>query len=133
MAWFDGLCAIICGLWMLLSALFALPLSWNDLMPLSLLEPLPIPAFMKADFLWPGIALLLVNGIPNVIALSLRFRGNLKGFYTWGIIAGVLLIAWTAFEMIFIPNGISIFYMVLGVLQLIANACNRYGLMQTAH
>lgn len=30
MNWFDGICASVCGLWMMASALFVLPLSWND-------------------------------------------------------------------------------------------------------
>ena len=121
MNWFDGICAPVCGLWMMASALFALPLSWNDFMPVSLLAPLPIPSFMKADFLWPGLALLLVNGAPNVIAIAFRFRANLIASYAWGMVAGVLLILWTAFELAFIPNGLSVFYPVLGILQLAAS------------
>ena len=35
--------------------------------------------------------------------------------------AGVLLIAWTAFELAFMPNGISAFYLALGVLQTAAS------------
>lgn len=124
MAWFNGICASVCGLWMSLSAIFPLPVSWNDLMPISLLSPLPIPEFMKTDFLWSGIALILINGIPNVIALVLRFQMKLHAFYVWGIGAGSLLIAWTAFEMAFIPNGISFFYLALGILQLFANILN---------
>lgn len=91
-------------------------------MPVDILSPLPLPEFMKADFLWSGIALLVANGIPNIVALVLRFQGNLDGFHIWGIIAGTILILWTGFEMLFIPNGISAFYLVLGVLQLIANS-----------
>ncbi|WP_241158219.1 hypothetical protein [Adlercreutzia sp. ZJ138] len=122
MNWFDGVCALVCGLWMMASALWALPLSWNDWMPVSLLDPLPLPDFMKSDFLWPGLALVLVNGVPNVVALMLRFRGNRRASYVWSCIAGALLIAWTAFEMAFIPNGLSVFYLVLGVMQLVASA-----------
>lgn len=121
MNWFDGICAPVCGLWMMASAIWALPLSWNDWMPIELIAPLPIPDFMKADFLWPGLALLLVNGVPNIVALALRFGGDLYGSYTWGTIAGALLIAWTAFELAFIPNGVSVFYLGLGILQLAAS------------
>ena len=121
MNWFDGICAPVCGLWMMASALFALPVSWNDWMPISLIEPLPIPGFMKADFYWPGLALLLVNGLPNVIALVCRLRKNLRLSYAWGMTAGVLLILWTLFELAFMPNAISAFYLVLGILQLAAS------------
>ena len=118
MNWFDGICAPVCGVWMMASALFTLPLSWNDWMPASILDPLPIPDFMKQDLLWAGFALLLVNGVPNVIALVFRFRGKLEASYRWGIVAGTLLILWTMFELVFIPNGLSAFYLLLGVLQL---------------
>lgn len=118
MNWFDGICAPVCGVWMMASALFTLPLSWNDWMPASILDPLPIPVFMKQDLLWAGFALLLVNGVPNVIALVFRFRGKLEASYRWGIVAGTLLILWTMFELVFIPNGLSAFYLLLGVLQL---------------
>lgn len=121
MNWFDGICAPVFGLWMMASALWALPLSWNEMMPVEVIAPLPIPGFMKADYLWPGLALLLVNGVPNIVALALRFRGDLYGSYTWGTIAGALLIAWTAFELAFIPNGLSAVYLGLGILQLAAS------------
>ena len=90
-------------------------------MPISLLEPLPIPDLMTADFFWPGLALLLVNGVPNIVALILRHRGDIRGFHVWGLLAGVLLVVGTVFEMVFIPNGVSLFYAVLGVLQFVAN------------
>ena len=99
------------------SAFFTLPLSWNDWMPALILDPLPIPDFMKQDLFWAGLALLFVNGVPNVIALVFRFRGKLAVSYCWGITAGILLIFWTMFELVFIPNGLSAFYLLLGVLQ----------------
>ncbi len=83
MNWFDGICASVCGVWMMASAFFTLPLSWNDWMPASSLDPLPIPDLMKQDLFWAGFALLLVNGVPNVIALVFRFRGKLAVSYRW--------------------------------------------------
>ncbi len=128
MNWFDGICAPVCGLWMMASALFVLPISWNDWMPASILDPLPIPDFMKQDLFWAGLALLIVNGVPNMVALVFRFRGNLATSYSWGIFAGILLILWTTFELIFIPNGLSVFYLVLGILQLLASWRSRVAL-----
>lgn len=121
MNWLNGICAPVCGLWMMASTLFVLPLSWNEWMPASILDPLPIPDFMKVDLLWAGLALFLVNGLPNIIALVFRFRRNLSASYAWGIVAGILLILWTVFELTFIPNGLSAFYLVLGILQLVAS------------
>ena len=121
MNWFDGVCSIVCGGFMALSGLVALPVSWNDVMPIEFLGVLPLPEPLIATWLWPGVALALVNGAPNIVALALRFRGKRAASYRWGIAAGVLLIAWTAFELAFMPNGISAFYLALGVLQTAAS------------
>ena len=109
MNWFDGVCSIVCGGFMALSGLVALPVSWNDVMPIEFLGVLPLPEPLIATWFWPGVA------------LALRFRGKRAASYRWGIAAGVLLIAWTAFELAFMPNGISAFYLALGVLQTAAS------------
>lgn len=121
MNWFDGVCSIVCGGFMALSGFVALPVSWNDVMPIELLGLLPLPEPLIATWFWPGVALMLVNGAPNIVALALRFRGSRTASYRWGIAAGVLLIAWTAFELAFMPNGVSAFYLALGVLQTAAS------------
>ena len=121
MNWFDGACSVVCGGFMALSGLVALPVSWNDVMPIELLGVLPLPEPLIATWFWPGVALALVNGAPNIVALALRFRGRRAASYRWGIAAGVLLIAWMAFELAFMPNGISAFYLALGVLQTAAS------------
>ena len=121
MNWFDGVCSIVCGGFMALSGLVALPVSWNDVMPIEFLGVLPLPEPLIATWFWPGVALALVNGAPNIVALAMRFRGKRAASYRWGIAAGVLLIAWTAFELAFMPNGLSAFYLALGVLQAAAS------------
>ena len=121
MNWFDGACSVVCGGFMALSGLVALPVSWNDVMPIEFLGVLPLPEPLIATWFWPGVALALVNGAPNIVALAMRFRGKRAASYRWGIAAGVLLIAWMAFELAFMPNGISAFYLALGVLQTAAS------------
>lgn len=106
---------------MALSGLVALPFSWNDVMPIEFLGVLPLPEPLIATWFWPGVALALVNGAPNIVALVMRFRGRRAASYRWSIAAGVLLIAWTVFELVFMPNGISAFYLALGVLQTAAS------------
>ena len=120
MNWFNGICAPVCGLWMMLSALVPLPLSWNDWMPLSIYDPFPFHDVFFTSHFWPGLALLLVNGVPNIVALAMRRRGNIAAWINWCAIAGMLLIVWTLAELLIIPNGISVFYFVLGFLQLAA-------------
>lgn len=102
----------------MLSALVDLPLSWNDWMPLSIYDPFPFHDIFFTSHFWPGLALFLVNGVSNIVALVMRGRGDMKSWVDCCAVAGVLLVIWTAIEMVFIPNGASVFYLVLGVLQL---------------
>ena len=118
MNWFDGICAPLCGGWMMLSALVDLPISWNDWMPLSIYDPFPFHDVFFTSHFWPGLALFLVNGVPNIVALVMRHRGDLAAWANWCTAAGALLVAWTVTELVIIPNGISVFYFVLGALQL---------------
>lgn len=126
MNWFNGICAPLCGCWMMLSALLPLPLSWNDWMPLSIYDPFPFHDVFFTSHFWPGLALFLVNGVSNIVALVKRSRYDMKGWARWCTIAGALLVVWTGIEMVLIPNGISIFYLVLGVLQLASALHLRY-------
>ena len=120
MNWFNGICAPVCGVWMMLSALFALPLSWNDWMPLSIYDPFPFHDVFFTSHFWPGLALLLVNGVPNIVALVSRCRAGREAWISWCVVAGTLLVVWTVVELVIIPNGLSMFYFVLGALQLMA-------------
>ena len=120
MNWFNGICAPLCGAWMMLSALFDLPLSWNDWMPLSIYDPFPLHDVFFTSHFWPGLALLLVNGVSNIVALVARRRGDEQAWLRWCTVAGALLVIWTVVELILIPNGISVFYFILGALQLAA-------------
>lgn len=115
--WFNGICAPVCGAWMMASALFNLPLSWNSWMPLSIYDPFPFHDVFFTSHFWPGLALLLVNGVPNIIALIARRREGEASWARWCIVAGALLLVWTTTELILIPNGLSVFYFALGVLQ----------------
>ena len=123
--WFNGICALICGVWMMLSALVDLPMSWNDWMPLSVYDPFPLHDVFFTSHFWPGLALLLVNGVSNFAALIARRRRGERAWVCWCTVAGVLLLAWTAIELALIPNGISVFYFAIGVLQLAAALCLR--------
>ena len=119
MNWFNGICAPICGVWMMLSALVDLPLSWNDWMPLSIYDPFPLHDLFFTSHFWPGLTLLLVNGVPNIVALVLH-RRDARIWHRACLVAGILLLCWTITEMLIIPNGLSAFYFVLGILQTVA-------------
>lgn len=114
--WFNGAAAVVCGIWMMLSALIDMPLSWNDWMPLSIYDPFPLHDVFFTSHFWPGLALLLVNGVPNIAAIVAHRRRS-SSWPKWCLLAGVLLIAWTAVELVVIPNGLSVFYLVVGIFQ----------------
>lgn len=80
------------------------------------------------DLLWPGLALLLVNGVANGIATVQFARAGRapaartgqsaeRSARAWGLAAGVLLIGWCAFELAFMPNALSMAYLVVGCIQ----------------
>ena len=125
--WFNGICAPVCGVWMMLSALTDLPLSWNDWMPLSIYDPFPLHDVFFMSHFWPGLALLLVNGAPNIAALVAHRLSDEDAWIRWCVTAGALLVVWTVVELLIIPNGLSVFYFVLGVLQLAAALYLRNG------
>ena len=114
--WFNGAAAVVCGIWMILSALVDMPLSWNDWMPLSIYDTFPLHDVFFTSHFWPGLALLLVNGVPNISAIVAHRRRS-SSWPQWCLAAGVLLIAWTVVELVVIPNGLSVFYLVVGIFQ----------------
>ena len=114
--WFNGAAAVVCGIWMILSALVDMPLSWNDWMPLSIYDTFPLHDVFFTSHFWPGLALLLVNGAPNIAAIVAHRRRS-SSWPQWCLAAGVLLIAWTVVELVVIPNGLSVFYLVVGIFQ----------------
>ena len=116
--WFDGVCAVVCGGLMMVLGLTGTD---NAFMPLSVYDSFPLhDAFFTSHF-WPGLALVLVNGVPNLVALALRFRGKRAASYAAGMAAGGLLVAWTLVETAFMPNPVTVVYLVIGALQLAAS------------
>ncbi len=107
----NGISALICGFMMIL-----VPDGSLMGMPPSMLSNFPGQELFFRDFRWPGIALLLVNGIPNTIAASLMLLHRKSGFPV-GLLAGCLLICWCLFEMIFLFNTFALFYLAVGVVQ----------------
>ena len=90
-------------------------------MPLAIYDSFPLHELNFMSHFWPRLALALVNGVPNVVALVLRFRGRRVASYTAGLVAGGLLVVWTLVEMAFMPNVVSVIYLVIGLLQLAAS------------
>ena len=116
--WFNGILAPIFGLLMIIFP------DGEMLMMQSLLAGMqtwPGADIFFQNLVWPGIALLCVNGISNIVCLTL-WRKKHQAYTVIGIICGTLLIAWCTWEMIFIFNGVTVFYMILGIIQTTAAA-----------
>lgn len=117
MNWFNVLLAPFCGVWMMLSAVPGFPLSWESWMPLSLFDPFPLHELIFASYLLPGLALALVVGVPNIVALAVRRASGDAGWARVCRTAGALLMGWTIVELAFVLNALSVFYLLLGILQ----------------
>lgn len=88
---------------------------------LPMFQHLPFADIFFQDFFFCGMALALINGVPNLIALVLLITRKKSAYYV-GLIAGLLLIMWTLVEIfvIAIPPAGSIVYGVMGIVQTIS-------------
>lgn len=118
---FNGVCAVVCGGFMMAGAVGMLPASldgvfgfFNCMVPA--IQMMPLPTFLTQNLFWPGLALLLVNGVANLVATVLFVRRE-QWARGWALAAGVLLIGWCAFELAYMLNAISVVYLVMGVVQ----------------
>lgn len=117
----NGVSAAACGFFMMAGAADALPASlegafasFNGMVPL--VQRLPLPSFMAANLFWPGLALVLVNGVANLVAVA-WFAMHDRRARGWALAAGLLLIGWCAFELAFMANPVSAAYLVVGLVQ----------------
>ena len=80
-------------------------------------QVLPFAEVLYSNYVFPGIALLCVNGIPNLIAAALLFQRKKSGVLLGGIL-GVTLMAWIVIQFVIFPsNFMDISYFIFGILQ----------------
>ena len=80
---------------------------------------LPFSDVLFRDFLFSGIALLIVNGITNLSAASLLFKKKKIGVIL-GTVFGVTLMLWICIQFYIFPlNFMSTAYFIFGALQAI--------------
>ena len=85
-------------------------------------QKLPFADILFQDFLFPGIALLIVNGITNFTAAILLIRKEKAGIILGGIF-GVTLMLWICIQFYMFPlNFMSTAFFLFGFLQ----ACTGY-------
>ena len=82
-------------------------------------QVLPLAEYLFQDFLFPGIALLCVNGIPNLLAAGLLLKKKREGILL-GTLFGVTLMLWICIQFIIFPmNFMSTIYFIFGLAQFI--------------
>ena len=82
-------------------------------------QVLPFSNILFQNYIFPGIALLIVNGISNLVAAYLLIKNKKSGIIL-GTAFGLTLMLWITIQFIIFPTNIlSITYFVVGIIQLI--------------
>ncbi len=80
-------------------------------------QVLPFADVLFQNFIFPGIALLIVNGITNLTAAYFILKNKKIGAYL-GCIFGITLMLWIVIQFIIFPmNFMSTIYFIFGALQ----------------
>ena len=114
----DGFSGLICGV-LFVTAPDGRFLQAGALLPV--IGTLPFAGFFFRDFTWIGVAMLLVLGIPNLLAAAMLLRRNARQ-YSAALIAGVLLLVWCGFEMVFMFNLPALGYFTVGAISVVCSS-----------
>lgn len=87
---------------------------------LPVIGQLPLASVFFRDFVWIGVAMWLALGIPNLIAAVMLLRSH-ENQYLVTLIAGVLLLLWCGFELIFMFNAGAVGYAVIGLISVVCS------------
>ena len=80
-------------------------------------QVLPFAQALFQDFVFPGIALLCVNGLTNLTAAGLLLARKRAGLVC-GTVFGVTLMLWILIQFVIFPaNVLSTLYFIFGILQ----------------
>ena len=113
----NGLAGLICGVLIVVKPDGRL-LQMGSLLPV--VRTLPLANVFFRDFFWIGVAMLLALGIPNSIAAVMLVRRSEKR-YLAALAAGVFLVLWCSFELIYMFNVPAVGYFVVGVLSVLSS------------
>lgn len=93
-------------------------------------QVLPFADVLFQDFVFSGIALLIVNGLSNLVASVLLFMHKKVGVVL-GMTFGITLMLWIVIQFIIFPfNFMSTAYFVFGFLQFVTGFACLVGLKQ---
>ncbi len=92
---------------------------------------LPFASSLFQDLVFPGIALIIVNGISNLTASVFLFLKKKTG-YILGLIFGITLMMWICIQFVILPvNFLSTIYFFFGLFQAITGVACLIFLKQT--
>jgi len=90
---------------------------WEMYMLLPYFQKLPWTDIFFQNFIFPGIALLLANGIANFISFILIYTKHRYAPLSV-MFCGIILMIWITIQFIIFPfNFMSTFYFIFGILQ----------------
>ena len=113
----NGLAGLICGVLLMVVPDGRL-LQMGSLLPV--VKTLPLANIFFRDFFWIGLAMLLALGIPNLIAALMLVRRS-EEQYVATLVAGVLLVLWCGFELIYLSNVPAVGYFAVGVISVLSS------------
>ena len=117
---FIGIGAFVGGISMLIKPDGSI-LHMQNMLPY--FQVLPFAKYLFQDYVFPGIALIIVNGISNTVAFILIMMKKKTG-YILGTIFGFTLMLWITIQfVIFPPNWLDNAYFTFGCLQLVCGYC----------
>ncbi len=86
-------------------------------------QVLPLADILFQNFLLPGIALLCVNGLTNLLTFYLLLKRNKLGSRA-GMLCGVLLMLWICIQFYIFPlNFTSTLFFFIGLLEGVTAYC----------
>ena len=113
---FIGIAAVIGSLFMFIDPTGKL-LKMDTL--LQYFEVLPFANILYQNYIFPGIALFIVNGITNITASVFLIKKKKIGYILGGIF-GITLMLWITIQFVIFPtNVLSISFFVLGLIELL--------------
>ena len=114
---FIGLGAFVGGISMLIKPDGSV-LHMESMLPY--FEVLPFSDVLFQNYIFPGIALIIVNGVSNAVAFILILLKKRLG-YILGTVFGFTLMLWIIIQfVIFPPNILDTLYFIFGCLQLVS-------------
>ena len=114
----NGFLGLVCAALLLLSPDGRF-LGMGVLLPV--IRAFPMAEVFFRDFFWIGVVMLVALGLPNLIAAVMLVTRSDKQ-YIATLVAGVLLLLWCGFELIYMFNIAAVGFFVVAVLSILASA-----------